>query len=410
MEYRTLPVIHFIYYFQILFRSYLLAIISGDRYRCRSFQLRYLFCLFFILNWMITATDKNIQRITVCLATAFAIATAPVFWSQAVIIEVYALNAVFVCLALVWLYLILNRWSGSIRIRQMIICLLSWICGLGIGNHTTYIFIYPLAILGIFYLFKSDMKRTLIYLSIIGWFSGILTYFILPARASLHPPVNWGDATTLQGLVWLVTGGSYSGNLFSILPNEVLARVMVLIGVFFKQFGLFGSIAGVLGLINFPCAKKLKWAMVYVLLVFSIFSIGYRTNDSILYIIPGLIVFSIWIGWGIYYLWQFRIRWINWGAVIALVFLINTVIVLPERYDEIDPRNGDLSNYAETTLTKSDRNSIVYPESDGETFSLWYYHFALGVRPDVKIISKGLLQYPWYRENLKTIYPDLHLE
>jgi len=173
---------------------------------------------------------------------------------------------------------------------------------------------------------------------------------------------------------------------------------------------LFGAIAGIVGLVYFAADKKLKWAMVFLVLIYSIFSIGYRTNDSFLYNIPGLICFSIWIGWGIQYMWQFHTKWINWGAVFALVFFINMAIVLPARYNEVDPRNGDLSAYAESKLNSIETNGILYPASDGEIFSLWYYHFALGVRPDVKVISKGLLQYPWYRENLKWIYPDLQLE
>jgi hypothetical protein len=87
--------------------------------------------------------------------------------------------------------------------------------------------------------------------------------------------------------------------------------------------------------------------------------------------------------------------------------VINLIIVLPARYQANAPTTADLSQYAQETLAQAPNGAIVYPTTDGQTFALWYYQYGLGIRPDVKIISHGLLQYSWYRESLLHNYPKL---
>ena len=77
----------------------------------------------------------------------------------------------------------------------------------------------------------------------------------------------------------------------------------------------------------------------------------------------------------------------------SALLVLNLMFVIPGRYDTINPQNGDLAYYAEQTLSNSPINAILTPNTDGETFALWYYQHGLGLRKDVVIISKGLLKY-----------------
>jgi len=90
--------------------------------------------------------------------------------------------------------------------------------------------------------------------------------------------------------------------------------------------------------------------------------------------------------------------------------IIYSIFVSPSRYQSISPSNDDLAKYAETTLSSASENAYLFPENDGQTFSLWYYQYGLGIRPDVRIVSKGLLQFDWYRENLLRLYPEINLQ
>jgi hypothetical protein len=363
--------------------------------------------ILFLLICFESSGISNVEKWICSLLAAFALAVSPIFWSQAVIIEVYALNAFFVSGALLWISLITGIWKSQIKSKQTIICLFAWICGLGLGNHTTYILVYPVVFYGIYRLMQSGMSKPLVVICLLGWFSGLITYAILPFRAALHSPINWGDPDTLQGFVWLITGGDYHQNFFSIQPQEYLQRLGSWIGIFFEQFGLLGVIVGTMGVSGAKRSSALKWSSIYVVAVYSVLAVGYKTNDSFVYLIPAFICFSLWIGWGLENIWHYKYKHIKWGWAVPAIFAIYLIFAIPGRYTEVNPQNGDLSDYAELTLAQAPQNAVLHPVNDGETFALWYYQYGLHYRPDVKIISDGLLQYPWYREQLQRIYPEL---
>jgi hypothetical protein len=53
------------------------------------------------------------------------------------------------------------------------------------------------------------------------------------------------------------------------------------------------------------------------------------------------------------------------------------------------------------------QNAIFLTTNDIDTFTVWYYHFGLKWRPDIRVVSAGLLKYPWYRQSLAYHYKDL---
>ena len=61
-------------------------------------------------------------------------------------------------------------------------------------------------------------------------------------------------------------------------------------------------------------------------------------------------------------------------------------------------------------MAEAPQNAILVAREDEDTFTLWYYHYALGERPDLAVINSGSLVYPWYRERMQEIYPDIHLK
>jgi len=49
----------------------------------------------------------------------------------------------------------------------------------------------------------------------------------------------------------------------------------------------------------------------------------------------------------------------------------------------------------------------VNTTTDQDTFPLWYYHFGLHERPDLRIVVLPLTQFVWYQQSLAHTYPDL---
>ncbi len=170
-------------------------------------------------------------------AAGLAWATSPALWSQAVITEVYSLNALAVVLAL-WL---LWQWSqqppADAGWRRLAAAAL--VLGLGLGNHLSL----ALALPGLAAWLWTGRAR-LSLLSRVGAASltafflfGLAVYARIPLAAAAGPPVNWGAADTPSGFGWLVSGGPYRGLLGGMGGGELLARLSSLVGAALEQLG-----------------------------------------------------------------------------------------------------------------------------------------------------------------------------
>ena len=60
-------------------------------------------------------------------------------------------------------------------------------------------------------------------------------------------------------------------------------------------------------------------------------------------------------------------------------------------------------------MTTLPEDAIVITSADVDTFSLWYYQYGLEYREDIKIVTRGLVQFDWYRQNLSHTYPGIML-
>ena len=364
-----------------------------------------------LLSGLIIHTRRSPNVLISTLISGGVLGVAPFYWSQAVIVEVHGLQAFFVACFLLWGTLLFQT-SSSIANSDNLISLLSILIGFGAGNHITILLAFPLIPFALYVGWRKGIKfgRILKYGALIC-LVGIGVYTYLPFLARNNPPINWGNAQTLSGLMSLVSGEIYHRLLFSIEPGEYLQRISAWSNLIMHQFGLLGILLGVIGAFRLHKTKEVyKWAYLWVFVVYSIFRIGYRTNDSITYLLSAIMVFSIWIGSGV------DILLINSTNIYSLekILIASTVFVLlvriPSISSENDPRN-DLAakRFVDNCISNVPMDSIVITSADMDTFSLWYYQYGLGYREDISIIARGLMQYDWYHQNLPYTYPNLRL-
>ena len=346
-----------------------------------------------------------LPRLTAAAAASLCLTAAPLFWSQAVIVEVYALNALFTMLILLWMELAFTCGDNPSRATRFTLTALAWIGGLGLGNHRTILLAYPLAAAGVFALYRHKVTRRTAVWCAIGWLSGLVTYAILPVRAAANPPVSWGGASTWSGFLWLVSGGDYDRLLIGIAPAEVLPRLLALGRLLWDQFGLLGCFAGLLGAFADDGDRRTRWLTVYLFAAACVMAVGYKTNDSQVYLLPALLIFVTWIARGLASAWTFRMGGRQVGWLLAALIFAHITVTFPARYGQFAVQHDDLARYAQSTLTAAAPGAHVYPGTDGETFALWFYQYAEKLRPDVPVISRGLLRYDWYRDSLERLYP-----
>lgn len=350
---------------------------------------------------------KNQNFIWLCAVSAsLTLAFSSTLWSQAVITEVYALN-VFFAASLFYIALRVKNsnahWLGP---------LLFLLLGLSLGNHFSIGLMFPL----IFWLlFRVKWHRRLIASAFLAFGLGLSIYLIIPLRAASAPPVNWGAASTWSNFWWLVSARPYRQFLFTLPWELVPARSISELTLLTESFIWWGVPVGLLG---FQRLVRLDRSLAYVslltFLLFSVYSIGYNTTDSYVYLLPALLIFAVWIGWGLddlshglQNLTISKMRYIHlasWGLIIL------PLLSLFLNFSEQNLSNDDEAYvYAQKSLQLVADNAIIITNEDPNTFALWYGSYGLAWRPDVATININLLTYAWYRQVLNQTHPHVRL-
>jgi hypothetical protein len=324
-----------------------------------------------------------------------------------VIAEVYSLNAVFIALILLFILQIMHQPAPAWVTRSQ-----AAIVGLALGNHVTAI-AAAIAWLIVSAVCAPREGRARLLAQRGLWVGvGLLVYLYLPLRASAHPPVNWGDPHDWSGFWWTISGQPYRDLAFALPGDLVYERVAAWAALLVQQFGWPGLVLGCLGLIyGAPNMRQFVWVSAGVAAVASIFAIAYNTADSQAYLIPTYLIFAIWIGLGVDQALGLLSRLHPTAAPAAsaafVVLLVWRALSIVPQVDASQDRRA--MAYATGVLASAPQNAIVVSDSDLDTFPLWYYHYALGARLDLAMLVDPLLEFDWYRRNLRAVYPDLQI-
>ena len=144
------------------------------------------------------------RRAVAAAAGALAFGLSGVFWSQAVIAEVYTLEALLIALVL----LVLLIWRESRDDRFLLLC--AFLVGLSLTHHLTSVLLLPAVPAFVFLTDRRVFSEVALMLKTVGLFLlGLLPFLYLPVRAMMHAPLNEADPSTLWRFLLLVTGGSF---------------------------------------------------------------------------------------------------------------------------------------------------------------------------------------------------------
>jgi hypothetical protein len=350
--------------------------------------------------YCLMAPGRNSGNLIGGLIAGLSWGISPLVWSQAINVEVYGLNSLFIVISLLTAYVSIYHRGRKIQTIGLISG--AALFGLGLGNHLSLLLFIPVigGVLG--FNISRGLPLKVLLISFIAFLCGLIVYVYLPIRALTYPPLNWGNPQTLKGFLWEISGNPYQALVLSVPAPEILNRLNELIRFGAIQYGYAGFGLALIGGLYYSLQKRtFFWLFIYLLLVFSIFSIGYNTKDWLVYLIPTLISLSIWLGWLCTRLWDLNFKVIPYGRLLSFVFLGTVLMQIPTTLHQLDPRNDHRAkNYALTVLNNAPYRAILLTQYDRDTFSLWYYHFGVGYRPDLILIVEPLTQFPWYQESL----------
>jgi hypothetical protein len=345
-------------------------------------------------------------KIVAGLAAGLTFGLAPLPWSQAVIAEVYGLNAIFAALALVLIAsLSMARRPGRGEVA------LALAAGLGLGNHLTILLMAPPLAAALVTRWRSGECRRAAVAGI-AFIFGLAAYGILPLLARHHALVNWGNASTWRGFWWLVSGGTYRGMVFGLPLGEVPHRLGSAPSLLLAQFGPIG-----LGMIGIGLAfgrsprRWVDWTAMWMAIVYGLFALGYNSPDSSIYLIPALAGLAWFLALGLSSVLLWAESWRR-GAAVPVIGIVGVLALVrvPAIAGQVDARH-DLRamEYIRAVLHQAPTGALVLTSTDQDSFPLWYAQSALGQRPDLRLVVVPLGQFEWYRRNLGNAYPDLDL-
>jgi hypothetical protein len=321
--------------------------------------------------------------------------TAPMVWGQATIAEVHALNA---CLVALVVYLIAPIVFRGEFVSAGRLVLAAWLWGVAFGGSLTVAALAPVMIVAwwrstrVAYTFRQRL------LPIIAFVAGLGLYALIPLRAAQQPPVNWGDARSLDRFLALITAEMYRGYALSAPPAELLARLIAFAQLIVTQFGWLGVILGAVGGYHALVSPNQNWRWLAVTIVlYVIFAVTYAAADSALYLIP-VWMFGAWaIARGLVALTR------HLSLVILLVaFLAGPALNVLINFPDMNLRSDRAAvDFAHGVLTAAPPNAIIVTANDGQTFALWYHRHVDGQRPDVAIVDRRMAGYPWYAAMLR---------
>lgn len=227
-------------------------------------------------------------------AGALAFGLSQTFWSQAVIAEVYTLNALLISLTLLSLLV----WRETRRDRHLL--LTAFLMGLCLTNHMTSGLLIPGGLLFVALVNWRELIRwRLVLKGVCLFLVGLTPYLYLPIRAWMDAPFEGNNPDNLDRFLYLVSGGNLTGSFFDFGPSELPGRMSFYAVHLFGNFHWVLLEIAVLGMISLLLWDRTGVALLAFLYAGWVFySIENNIIDVYLYFIPTYLVISILISTG----------------------------------------------------------------------------------------------------------------
>lgn len=172
-------------------------------------------------------------------------------------------------------------------------------------------------------------------------------------------------------------------------------------------------ILGIIGLI-FQLKKDNK--NFWVLLVFFLFTgialkiylneRPFEPRERDYALVGSFYVFAIWIGFGVYALYDMLKEKLSTKVVAPLVTIVCLLavpgVLISQNWDDHNRSNRyTATSMAKMYLDSVEENGILFTIGDNDTFALWYAQEIEGYRQDVRVINTSLFATDWYIDQMK---------
>ncbi len=337
---------------------------------------------------------------TVLAAVAsLAFGLSSVFWSQAIIAEVYTLNT-FLFLSLLVLAINMQRLCN-----QAWIFLFMLIYGLALSNH------WPLIVLsspGLVILLWPYVRRFFSFTAMMGLFIGLLPYMWMVVNSRSDTLITFfGPITSLSDFWFYFSREAYAQQDVSSSAGlyDKLLFLKFVLQQSLMQFGYAGFLLAAVGFVTqwklIGTIKSTSLVACYLgssLLLILLLDFDYDVwHQNIFRVYPLLsyAVYVIWIVTGMHFLLgrvNQKIPTVSRILIPGFVAIL-AISILPVSV-QANLRADDTwsIDYAREVLDRLDRNAVLFTYGDLDQGALAYLNLVLKHRPDIELYStKGVL-------------------
>lgn len=337
----------------------------------------------FVVGTLTAAHHHGKNYLSAALFAAGALGVSRTFWSQAIIIEVYALLALL--FALLWLTA-----KPALTRRQAAIGGLLF--GLALSHHLTAMLWLP----GLLVLWR---RRGIVWRgagAMAGYALGVTPLLLLAGT----PAANWGRVTDSPAhFITHITASTYQTYLQPPTGAALLTGFSGWGAQVAQDFTLPVIALAVVGLV-LTAQRDPRTALVYTLWTVPLvaFTALYAADDTrAVYTLPLAVVVAGLAGHG---LRSIPLAALRWGVGVLLLGWM-----LVQHSPAVSLRDDTAAqDLTASLLGTAPPNAVVFTYTDFETFTVWYAQLVAGQRGDVVIIDGRLLVHGWYLPNVHALY------
>jgi hypothetical protein len=347
--------------------------------------------------------DRILRRLGVGLWARLGalglLATAPYFWSLSLIAEVYTLHTALMAA----LILALLRWAESPTPWRLALPVL--LATVSLGNHAASVLLIPGCVWFVLTRHPRQLADGRVWLA--GGTAVLLgasIFLTLPLRYAGQPAFNYAgvydahgrflpvNLQTAEGLVWLITGQSFAGQMFG-YPLSAVGEQAAAYGrqlwTAFLGVGIGPALVGLVVLLRRDW--RLGGLLLLMFLANAIFYVNYRVIDKNTMYLPTYLVWALWLGVG------YEALLVGWQKALGRPWLLRGVLVTAVLLALLGNwRLVDLSDdwstrdQSEAILRQVEPNALVFGWWDTVP-AIQYLQFVEGQRPDVLAINRFLI-------------------
>ncbi len=373
---------------------------------------------------------RVIGRRLPALLAALLFALSETFWSSAGVAKVYALNIFFMALTL---YLLL-RWGETERLSKdfSVLALFTFAYGLSLTHHRMMILLAP-AYATYYGLTEHRMELKRLLALALLFLVPLLLYIYIPIRGGellaqrdpandyIYPsvpeavlrgtlPIQYSQSW--EGFIEMITGRDFAWQVHIGSWKHAGERLELWLNLLVRQFGLLGLPLGCIGAIWLTSTRARQAALLWIVYlatnIFALFMTGHRDFGigparipSHPYFLPGHLVFAIWIGSGMEYLWSLvtvRQRVINKAQAYRAPYIAYYLLclLLPfglfrNNYARLDMSQDYAAyNHAQQVLAQPLGEGAVILGPSDLAASVRYFQYTADQRSDLIVISADL--------------------